>query len=109
MQATGWSLGTVGFASALMNVPVVLAMLVVCWHSDRRRAPYLHIAAMLAISAIGAIGLAWAFQAGAGQAIVAILAAYCLFNSFSTVVGLPMICQGKNRGAKEFELALAAS
>ena len=87
MQATGWSLGTVGFASALMNVPVVLAMLVVCWHSDRHRAPHLHIAAMLAISVIGAIGMAWAFQAGAGQAIVAILAAYCLFNSSSSVVG----------------------
>ncbi len=87
MQATGWSLGTVGFALALTNIPVVLAMLGVCWNSDRRRAPHLHIAAMLVISAIGAIGMAWAFQAGTGQAIVAILAAYCLFNSSSAVVG----------------------
>lgn len=87
MQATGWSLGAVGFASALMNVPVVLAMLAVCWHSDLRRAPHLHIAAMLAISALGAVGMAGAFHAGAGQAIVAMLAAYCLFNTFSSVVG----------------------
>ena len=87
MQATGWSLGTVGFALALTNIPVMIAMLGVCWHSDHRRAPHLHIAAMIALTAIGAFGMAWAFQAGAGRAIVAMIAAYCLFNSASSVVG----------------------
>ena len=87
MQATGWSIGTVGFALALANIPVVLAMLAVCWHSDHRRAPHFHIAAMIALSVVGAFGMAWAFQASTGQAIVAIIAAYCLFNSASSVVG----------------------
>lgn len=87
MQATGWSLGTVGFVSALTQIPVALAMLLVCWHSDHRRAPHAHIAAMIALSVIGAIGMAWAFAAGSGQAVVAIVAAYCLFNSASSVVG----------------------
>jgi MFS transporter, ACS family, tartrate transporter len=87
MQATGWSLGTVGFASALANIPTVFAMLVVCWHSDHRREPHFHIAAMIALAAAGAVGMAWAFQMAAGQAIVAILAAYCVFNAASTVVG----------------------
>ncbi|WP_310532754.1 MFS transporter [Novosphingobium sp.] len=87
MQATGWSLGTVGYAAALANIPTVIAMLAVCWHSDYRRAPHYHIAAMLAIAAVGGLGMAWAFQAPAGQAVVSVLAAYCLFNAATTVVG----------------------
>ena len=87
MQATGWSLGTVGFASALIQIPIALTMLVVCWHSDHRRAPHLHIAAMIALTAIGACGMAWSFAAGGGQAIATMLAAYCLFMSAGTAVG----------------------
>jgi MFS transporter, ACS family, tartrate transporter len=87
MQATGWSIGTVGYAAALANIPTIIAMLAVCWHSDHRRAPQLHIAAMIALSVVGAFGMVWAFHAGAGQAIVATLAAYCLFNVATTVVG----------------------
>ena len=87
MQATGWSLGTVGFAAALTQIPVALTMLLVCWHSDRRRAPHLHIAAMIALSVIGACGMAWAFLAAPGQAIIAMVAAYCLFNATGSAVG----------------------
>ncbi|MEY2927956.1 MAG: hypothetical protein RL367_2433, partial [Pseudomonadota bacterium] len=87
IQATGWSIGTVGYVAALGNIPAIIAMLAVCWHSDYRRAPHLHIAAMIALSAVGALGMAWAFQAGTGQAIIAILAATCLFNAASCVVG----------------------
>lgn len=87
MQATGWSLGTVGFAAALTQIPVALAMLLVCWHSDHRRAPHVHIAAMIALAAIGACGMALAFLTGPGQAVVAMIAAYCLFNAASSVVG----------------------
>lgn len=87
MQVSGWSLGTVGFAAALANIPTILLMLAVCWHSDHRRAPHLHIAAMIALTLIGSIGMAWAFHAPAGMAITGMLAAYCLFNAASTVVG----------------------
>ena len=87
MQVSGWSLGTVGFAAALANIPTVLLMLLVCWHSDHRRAPHLHIAAMIALTLVGALGMAWAFNAPAGLAIIAMLAAYCLFNAAGTVVG----------------------
>ncbi|MFC0588244.1 MFS transporter [Novosphingobium aquiterrae] len=87
MQATGWSLGTVGLTAALTQIPVALAMLLVCWHSDHRRAPHAHIAAMIALAAIGAFGMAWAFISGTGQAVVMVVAAYCLFNSASSVVG----------------------
>lgn len=87
MQATGLSLGTVGFASALTQIPVALAMLVIGWHSDHCRAPHLHIATMIARCAVGAVGMALAFQAGSGEAVVAIFAAYCLFNAAGSVVG----------------------
>lgn len=87
MQATGWTIGTVGLVAALTNIPTVILMLAVCWHSDRRRTPHLHIAAMIALSAVGALGMALAFHAGPGQAIIAIVAAYCLFNSAGSVVG----------------------
>ena len=87
MEATGWSLGTVGFVLALTQIPVALAMLLVCWHSDYRRTPHAHIGSMIALSAIGAGGMAWAHLAGPGQAMVAMIAAYCLFNSASSVVG----------------------
>ena len=87
MQVSGWSLGTVGFAAALANIPTVLLMLWVCWHSDRRRAPHLHMAAMIALNAIGALGMAWAFGSGAGAATFAMLAAYCLFNAANTAFG----------------------
>lgn len=87
MQVSGWSLGTVGFAAALANIPTVLLMLLVCWHSDLRRAPHLHIAAMIALTLFGSIGMAWAFHAPAGVATFAMLAAYCLFNAAGTVVG----------------------
>lgn len=87
MEATGWSLGTVGFAAALSQIPVALTMLLVCWHSDYRRTPHLHIAGMIALSAIGAGGMAWAHLGGPGQAMVAMIAAYCLFNSAANVVG----------------------
>jgi MFS transporter, ACS family, tartrate transporter len=87
MQATGWSIGTVGFAAALTNIPIVFAMLLVCWHSDHRRAPHYHIAAMIALATVGAFGMAWAFHAAPGQAIVSMLVAYCLFNTATTVVG----------------------
>ncbi len=87
MQATGWSLGTVGFVGALVQVPTMIAMLVVCWHSDYRRQPQLHIAAMIALAAAGALGLAIAFNAGPGQAVAGVLASICLFTATSTVVG----------------------
>lgn len=87
MQATGWSLGTVGFAAALANIPTVLMMLGICWHSDLRRAPHLHMAGMIALTAIGAAGMAWAYNAAAGTAIFATLAAYCLFNAANTAFG----------------------
>ena len=87
MQVSGWSLGTVGFAAALANIPTALLMLAVCWHSDRRRAPHLHMAAMIALTAAGAVGMAWAFHAPAGLAVVGMLAAYCLFNSANTAFG----------------------
>ncbi len=87
MQVSGWSLGTVGFAAALANIPTVLLMLVVCWHSDFRRAPHLHMAAMIALNVVGALGMAWAFNAATGVATFAILAAYCLFNAANTAFG----------------------
>ncbi|MDE2435743.1 MAG: hypothetical protein KGM49_05745 [Sphingomonadales bacterium] len=87
MQATGWSLGSVGFFAALTNIPTVIVMLAVCWHSDLRRAPHLHMGAMTALSALGALGMALAFKSPPGTAIVAMLAAHCLFNTASTVVG----------------------
>jgi ACS family tartrate transporter-like MFS transporter len=87
MQATGWSIATVGYVAALGNIPTIIAMLAVCWHSDYRRAPHFHIAAMIALSVAGALGMAWAYHAGAGQAIFAILAATCLFNAATSVVG----------------------
>ena len=87
MQATGWSLGTVGFAAALANIPTVLMMLGVCWHSDLRRAPHLHMAGMIALTALGAAGMAWAYNAAAGTAIFATLGAYCLFNAANTAFG----------------------
>ena len=62
-------------------------MLLVCWHSDRRRAPHLHIAAMIALSVIGACGMTWAFLAAPGQAIITMIVAYCLFNAAGSVVG----------------------
>ena len=88
MQASGWSLGTVGYAAALANIPTVLLMLAVCWHSDHRRAPHVHIAAMILLSVVGAAGMMWAFNALPGTAIVAMLASYCLFNAASTAFGL---------------------
>ena len=87
MQVSGWSLGTVGFAAALANIPTILLMLGVCWHSDLRRAPHLHIAAMITLTLVGAVGMAWSFGAAGGLAIAGMLAAYCLFNAASTVVG----------------------
>ena len=90
MQVSGWSLGTVGFAAALANIPTILMMLGVCWHSDHRRAPHLHIAAMIALSVVGAAGMAWSFGAVGAVAVTGMLAAYCLFNAASTVVG-PLI------------------
>ena len=87
MQVSGWSLGTVGFAAALANIPTVLMMLAVCWHSDHRRAPHLHIAAMIALSVVGAAGMAWSFGAVGSVAVAGMLAAYCLFNAATTVVG----------------------
>lgn len=86
-QATGWSIGEVGFAAALTQIPVIVAMLLVSWHSDRHRVPHLHIAAMIALNAVGALGMAWAFGAGPGQAIAGILVSYCLFNAAGSVVG----------------------
>ena len=87
MQVSGWSLGTVGFVAALANIPTVLMLLAVCWHSDRRRTPHLHIAAMIALTLVGAVGMAWSFSLIGGLAIVGMLAAYCLFNTASTIVG----------------------
>ncbi len=87
MQVSGWSLGTVGFVVALANIPTVLLMLVVCWHSDLRRAPHPHMAALIALNVVGALGMAWAFNATTGAAIFAMLAAYCLFNAANTAFG----------------------
>jgi ACS family tartrate transporter-like MFS transporter len=58
VDATGWSVASVGFLIAFGGVTTTAITLFVGWHSDHRNERYLHLAAVIGFTAASAVAMA---------------------------------------------------
>jgi MFS transporter, ACS family, tartrate transporter len=108
VDATGWSIGAVGFVIAAGGVLTAAAMLLAGWHSDLRRERHLHLVAMIAIAAIAAAGMALAPSMPQPLTRTVTVGCFILFISSGFITGplaTPMASETLHPGSRAVGLA----
>ena len=86
MAATGWSVGRVGFLTAMSGLLGMGIMLLVGWHGDLRRERYLHLAGVMAACGVGFAVMALA------NGPVATVVGYLIASSVGISIGMAGFC-----------------